>query len=102
MPKGPFIPCDLTPEDRARGCVWASSFRSAADEVAKAGTITGTPVVQRGVTLDGVSDYLTYNLNSQIGYDGTRLSGGIIKSLKFYNALLTEDEHLNAYYQGGS
>ena len=27
---------------------------------------------------------------------------GMIKSLKFYNALLTEDEHLNAYYQGGA
>ena len=65
--KGPFIPCDLTPEDRARGCVWASSFRSAADEVAKGGVISGDPVIQRGATFDGTGDWIEYTMNAQWG-----------------------------------
>jgi len=213
MPKGPFIPCDSLPSERARGLVWASVFRSAADEVAKTGTVTGTPTINHGVTLNGTTDYITYALNGQqdnldpisfhcefspsfaaddgadhelfrgagagnfyvlkslgnslrfdaygtnllfaaIGdfqalwnVDGRNLLtcscttgaetmwfngqeidvrtaafaaaagstsmtigaqagggkywGGVIKSLKFYNALLTEQEHLDAWYQGG-
>jgi len=66
MPKGPFQPCDSLPSERARGLVWASVFRSAADEVAKGGVITGTPTINHGATLNGTTDYITYALNGQL------------------------------------
>ncbi|MHC4643871.1 MAG: hypothetical protein ACYTBJ_00115 [Planctomycetota bacterium] len=62
-----LLPHDVTPEDRAQFALWASIFRSAPDEVAKRGTISGAPVIDRGITLDGVSDYVTYALNDQLG-----------------------------------
>lgn len=62
----PFLPHDTTPEERERGCVWASVFRSAADEVAKGGVISGTPVINHGAPLNGTTDYITYPLNGQL------------------------------------
>ena len=67
MPKQ-LLPHDVTSAERHSGCVWASRFRSAADEIDKGGVITGTPVFERtrGVTLDGTTDYVTYGLNGQL------------------------------------
>ena len=62
-----LLPHDLTAAERQSGCVWASRFRSAADEIDKGGAVFGTPVFERtrGVTLDGVTDRITYDLNGQ-------------------------------------
>ena len=43
-----------------RGCVFAEGFDSAADVVRNRGTITGTPTIKRGVTLNGTTDYVYY------------------------------------------
>lgn len=60
-----LLPHDVTPADRQRGCLWASTFRRPGDEVEKLGTINGAPVINRGVTLDGAADYIDYTLWGQ-------------------------------------
>lgn len=47
------------------GCLWASTFRRAGDEVQKFGVITGAPVINHGATFDGAADYITYTLWGQ-------------------------------------
>jgi len=60
-----LLPHDCSAADRARGCVWASTFRSRPDEVDKLGVFSGTPAVNRGVTLNGTGDYLRYSMWGQ-------------------------------------
>jgi len=48
------------PAERARGCVFAERFVNAAEVVRNGGTITGTPVINQGATLDGTGDKITY------------------------------------------
>uniref|UniRef100_A0A6M3J829 Putative lectin/glucanase superfamily protein n=1 Tax=viral metagenome TaxID=1070528 RepID=A0A6M3J829_9ZZZZ len=54
------------PAERERGCVFAEKFENAAEVVRNGGTITGTPVINQGVTLDGSSDYITYNIPANL------------------------------------
>lgn len=61
-----LLPCDVTAEDRARGCVWASRFMDNATEREKLGVVTGAPTINRGVTLNGTTDYVTYSLWGQM------------------------------------
>lgn len=60
-----LLPHDVTAEDRAAGCIWASTFRRAGDEVQKLGTITGTPTINHGITLNGTTDCVQYDLWGQ-------------------------------------
>uniref|UniRef100_A0A6M3J5X6 Putative lectin/glucanase superfamily protein n=1 Tax=viral metagenome TaxID=1070528 RepID=A0A6M3J5X6_9ZZZZ len=48
------------PAERARGCVFSERFVNAADVVENGGSITGTPVINQGATLDGTGDKITY------------------------------------------
>ena len=54
------------PAERQRGLVFAESFVNAAEVVENGGTITGTPVINQGATLDGTNDYITYNFVGQL------------------------------------
>lgn len=65
MTVGPTLPHEVTPEDLALGYLWGSRFRSAYDEVAKGGEISGNPLINKGVKLNGTSDYIKYKLNKQ-------------------------------------
>lgn len=65
MPIGPIQPHDATPEDLALGYLFGSTFRSAHDEVAKGGTIYGTPTINHGLILSGTTDHILYDLNGQ-------------------------------------
>ena len=51
-----------TPAERLAGCVFAERFDSNSNIVKNGGTITGAPVVDFGITLDGTNDYLLYSL----------------------------------------
>lgn len=57
-----LLPHDVTTEDRMRGCIWASIFRRSGDEVQKLGVLNGDPIIDYGVTLDGVNDFIIYSL----------------------------------------
>ncbi len=50
--------------ERSRGCYWADKFGSAALVRSNGGTITGAPTfsASEGVALDGVNDYVTYDV----------------------------------------
>lgn len=65
MTVGPTLPHEVTPEDLALGYLWGSRFRNAYDEVAKGGTIYGTPLINKSVNLNGTTDYIAYVLNGQ-------------------------------------
>lgn len=66
MTVGPLLPHEVTPEDIALGYLWGSRFRNAHDEVAKGGTIYGTPTINHGLPLNGTTDYINYFLNNQL------------------------------------
>ena len=51
-----------TAEERMIGCTLAENFFSNEDVVANGGTISGTPVINRGAVLNGTTDYISYNL----------------------------------------
>lgn len=65
MTVGPTLPHEVTPEDLALGYLWGSRFRNAYDEVAKGGTIYGTPLINKSVEFNGTTDYISYKLNGQ-------------------------------------
>ena len=50
-----------TPAERARGAIFAESFRSPAEVILNGGTITGTPDIAHGkVTLNGTTEHINY------------------------------------------
>jgi hypothetical protein len=51
-----------TPAERARYCSFADNFESSWHVQENGGVITGAPLVDFGVTLDGTNDYITYTL----------------------------------------
>lgn len=59
-----------TPSDRARRCVWADMF-STWEQTRRNGVITvgGSPAINKGVTLDGATNYLKYDVNGLETYN---------------------------------
>ena len=53
--------------ERMRGLVWCDDFRSQSRTEDNGGTVTGAPTFSpsQGVTLDGATDYLQYNLTGR-------------------------------------
>jgi hypothetical protein len=60
-----------TPAQRARGQSFGEKFISAAKVALNGGTVTGTPTIDFGATLNGTTDYFTYNVNGQELYSST-------------------------------
>ena len=52
---------NTTSAERARGCVFSELFRDGESIARNGGTVTGTPAIDKGVTLNGTTDYLTYD-----------------------------------------
>jgi hypothetical protein len=67
MARDHLLPIDTTPEDIEIGAFWTSIFESVESEVAKRGVLQGTPTVNKGLFLNGTTDYILYDLNKQFG-----------------------------------
>lgn len=61
---------NTTPAERARGCVFSELFRDGESVARNGGSPTGSPAIDQGVTLDGSTQYLTYDLDSG-GFDSS-------------------------------
>jgi hypothetical protein len=57
-----------TPAERMRGCVFAETFETQAKVVGNGGTISGTPTIDFGVTLDGSSDCITHSNDGRFDF----------------------------------
>lgn len=53
-----------TPAERLRGCVFAETFETEAKATDNGCNVFGTPSFDFGVELDGISDYLSFNLQA--------------------------------------
>lgn len=63
--------------ERKRGLKWADLFESNETIARNGGTITGSPIVDDGASLDGSSDYLTYDLS------GSEFAGDVSIRIRF-------------------
>lgn len=54
---------NTTPAERARGCVFSELFRDGESIARNGGTVTGTPAIDKGITLNGITDYVGYDLD---------------------------------------
>ena len=52
---------NTTSAERARGCVFSELFRDGESIARNGGTVTGTPAIDKGITLNGTTDYVTYD-----------------------------------------
>ena len=52
---------NTTSAERARGCVFSALFRDGESIARNGGTVTGTPAIDKGITLNGTTDYVTYD-----------------------------------------
>lgn len=50
-----------TPAERERGLIWMETFSDAGSIVENGGTLVGTPTFNKGIVLDGTTDYVSFN-----------------------------------------
>ena len=60
-----MLKTNTTPAERARGCVFSELFRDAASVARNGGVATGSPAIDKGVTLDGSTQYVEYLLDAR-------------------------------------
>lgn len=85
---------NTTPAERARGCVFSELFRDQASVLRNGGVLTGTPVIDKGVTLDGLTQSLAYHEPSSY-FVGDSISF-VIEFYPVYAANTDHDEYLFA------
>jgi len=72
-----------TPAERSRGCMFAEDFENANQVARNGATVGGSPVINNGLTTDGVDDEVTYaqDINNT-------------KSISFWVTLATDTENI--------